>query len=63
MIGTSAPVRAPQLLDLFQDSCRTLGAGFYLNATNPKYAKHYNMKTHVTLELPQTLEAAGIPIV
>ncbi|VDB99575.1 unnamed protein product [Peniophora sp. CBMAI 1063] len=38
------------------------GAGFYLNATNPKYAKHYNMKTHVTLELPQTLEAAGLPI-
>ncbi|KAG6832509.1 hypothetical protein H0H92_000138 [Tricholoma furcatifolium] len=39
-----------------------VGAGFYLNATNPKYATHYNMLTHITLELPQVLEAAGIPI-
>ncbi|KAL1708388.1 carbohydrate esterase family 1 protein [Schizophyllum commune] len=38
------------------------GAGFYVNATNPKYSKHYNMLTHVTLELPQVIEAAGIPI-
>ncbi|EIM92542.1 carbohydrate esterase family 1 protein [Stereum hirsutum FP-91666 SS1] len=38
------------------------GAGFYLNATNPKYAKHYNMRTHVTLELPQVIESAGLPI-
>jgi len=38
------------------------GAGFYLNATHPKFAKHYNMLTHVTLELPQVLEAAGLPI-
>ncbi|GLB35978.1 hypothetical protein LshimejAT787_0302660 [Lyophyllum shimeji] len=38
------------------------GAGFYLNATNPKYAKHYNMLTHVTLELPQVIEAASLPI-
>lgn len=38
------------------------GAGFYLNATNPKYVKHYNMFTHVTLELPQVIEAAGLPV-
>jgi len=38
------------------------GAGFYVNATNPKYAKHYNMLTHVTLELPQVIEEAGLPI-
>ncbi|KAF5388496.1 hypothetical protein D9757_004579 [Collybiopsis confluens] len=39
------------------------GAGFYLNATHPKYASHYNMYTHITLELPQVIEAAGnIPI-
>ncbi|KAJ8083799.1 hypothetical protein AAF712_000718 [Marasmius tenuissimus] len=38
------------------------GAGFYLNATNPKYSGHYNMYTHVTLELPQVIEAAGLPI-
>ncbi|KAJ3760719.1 carbohydrate esterase family 1 protein [Lentinula raphanica] len=39
-----------------------VGAGFYLNATHPKFAAHYNMYTHVTLELPQVIEAAGIPI-
>ncbi|KAI0080366.1 carbohydrate esterase family 1 protein [Panus rudis PR-1116 ss-1] len=38
------------------------GAGFYLNATNPKYSKHYNMLTHVTVELPQVIETAGLPI-
>ncbi|KAJ6509349.1 carbohydrate esterase family 1 protein [Mycena vitilis] len=39
------------------------GAGFYLNATHPKFSKHYNMLTHVTLELPQVIGAAGLPIV
>ncbi|KAH9082239.1 carbohydrate esterase family 1 protein [Lactarius deliciosus] len=38
------------------------GAGFYLNATNPKYARHYNMRTHIQLEIPQILETAGLPI-
>ncbi|KAK7064376.1 S-formylglutathione hydrolase [Favolaschia claudopus] len=38
------------------------GAGFYLNATNPKFSNHYNMLTHVTLELPQILEAADLPL-
>lgn len=39
------------------------GAGFYLDATKPEYAKHYNMATHVTVELPQVIEAAGLPVV
>ncbi|KAI0347831.1 carbohydrate esterase family 1 protein [Trametopsis cervina] len=39
-----------------------VGAGFYVNATNPKYSKHYNMLSHVTVELPQVIEAAGLPI-
>ncbi|PPQ67111.1 hypothetical protein CVT25_005712 [Psilocybe cyanescens] len=38
------------------------GAGFYLDATKPEYSKHYNMATHITVELPQVIEAAGIPI-
>ncbi|KAF8167723.1 carbohydrate esterase family 1 protein [Crassisporium funariophilum] len=38
------------------------GAGFYLDATKPEYAKHYNMASHITTELPQVIEAAGIPI-
>lgn len=40
-----------------------LGAGFYLDATNPKWSKHYRMLTHVTLELPQVIEQAGFPVV
>jgi S-formylglutathione hydrolase FrmB len=39
------------------------GAGFYLDATNPKYALHYNMRTHIQLEIPQVLEITGLPIV
>lgn len=39
------------------------GAGFYLDATNPTYSTHYNMLTHITVELPQVIEAAGLPIV
>ncbi|KAK2461618.1 hypothetical protein APHAL10511_006081 [Amanita phalloides] len=38
------------------------GAGFYLDATNPTYSKHYNMYTHVTVELPQVIQDAGLPI-
>ena len=38
------------------------GAGFYLNATKPEWAKHYNMATHITEELPRVIEAAGVPI-
>lgn len=29
-----------------------IGAGFYLNATEPKYQKHFNMETYITKELP-----------
>jgi len=38
------------------------GAGFYLDATKPKYALHYNMRTHIQFELPQVLEISGLPI-
>ena len=39
------------------------GAGFYVDATNPTYATHYNMLSHVTVELPQVITSAGLPIV
>ena len=32
------------------------GAGFYLNATTPKWSKHYNMYDYVTDELPKLIE-------
>jgi S-formylglutathione hydrolase len=28
------------------------GAGFYVDATNPKYSKHFNMYTYINEELP-----------
>lgn len=34
-----------------------LGAGFYLNATQPPYAKHYQMHDYVVKELPGLIEA------
>jgi len=38
------------------------GAGFYIDATNPKYEKHYKMFTHITQELPKVVENAGFNI-
>ncbi|KAF8317664.1 carbohydrate esterase family 1 protein [Clavulina sp. PMI_390] len=38
------------------------GAGFYLNATDSKYSKHYNMYDFVTEELPKTLATLNLPI-
>ena len=51
-VGSQAPTRLANA-----------GAGFYLNATNPKWAKHYNMLTHITVELPKVITEAGLPIV
>lgn len=31
------------------------GAGFYVDATNPKYSKHFNMYSYILKELPQTV--------
>jgi len=31
------------------------GAGFYVDATHPKYNKHYNMFSYITKELPQII--------
>jgi len=39
-----------------------VGAGFYLDATAPKFANHYNMYSHVTKELPKVIEEAGIAV-
>ena len=33
------------------------GAGFYLNATEDKWSKHYNMYDYVTKELPEIIES------
>ncbi|KAI6153744.1 carbohydrate esterase family 1 protein [Pisolithus tinctorius] len=38
------------------------GAGWYVDATHPQWAKHYRMFTHVTQELPQIIEASGLPV-
>lgn len=38
------------------------GAGFYLDATDPKWAKHYRMYSYITQELPALVNKA-LPIV
>lgn len=40
-----------------------IGAGFYINATQAKYAKHYNMYDHIIKDLPDAIRALGIPLV
>jgi S-formylglutathione hydrolase len=37
-----------------------IGAGFYLNATDPKWKKHYNMYDLVVKELPKVLKEADL---
>ena len=39
------------------------GAGFYIDATSPKYSKYYNMFTHVFSEIPDVLEKQNLPLV
>lgn len=39
------------------------GAGFYLNATDEKFSKHYNMYDFVTEELPRLLKTLDLPLV
>lgn len=38
------------------------GAGWYVDATHPQWIKHYKMFTHVAQELPEVIEAAGLPV-
>ncbi|KAF9513036.1 hypothetical protein BS47DRAFT_1376825 [Hydnum rufescens UP504] len=38
------------------------GAGFYINATNPIYSKHYNMYDYVVKELPKALQSLDLPL-
>jgi S-formylglutathione hydrolase len=33
------------------------GAGYYVNATNPKYSKHFNMSSYINEELPAIVNA------
>jgi S-formylglutathione hydrolase len=39
-----------------------LGAGFYVNATQEPWKKHYQMYDYVTKELPAVLKASDLPI-
>ncbi|KAF8531894.1 carbohydrate esterase family 1 protein [Gautieria morchelliformis] len=38
------------------------GAGFYIDATSPKYSQYYNMYTHVTFEIPHVLQRQNLPL-
>lgn len=39
-----------------------LGAGFYVNATQEPWSKHYRMYDYVTRELPQALKNSDLPL-
>ncbi len=39
-----------------------LGAGFYVNATQAPWSKHYHMYDYVTQELPQVLKNSDLPL-
>ncbi len=39
-----------------------LGAGFYVNATQQPWAKHYQMYSYITEELPALLAASELPL-
>ncbi len=39
-----------------------LGAGFYVNATQAPWNRHYRMDDYVTRELPQVLRNSGLPV-
>lgn len=62
-VGTSAPVRPSKDQPTKLIECLEIGAGFYLNATNPDYFKHYNMCNYITEELPKILKSLDLPIV
>ena len=49
------PDTSPRGIDIpgiSEDWTFGLGAGYYVDATDPKYAKHFNMYSYVTKELP-----------
>ena len=39
-----------------------LGAGFYVNATQAPWSKHYQMYDYITKELPALLESSDLPL-
>jgi S-formylglutathione hydrolase len=53
------PLRLPSRLQI----SLTPGAGFYINATNDKWSKNYNMYNFVVTELRSVLEAADLGLV
>lgn len=54
-----SPDTSPRGEDIVNDAAYDLGqgAGFYLNATQQPWAKHYQMDDYVTQELPALVEA------
>lgn len=47
----------------FTHSKNLTGAGFYINASKPEYAKHYNMYKFIVNELPSAINSLGLHLV
>ena len=58
-IAIVAPDTSPRGADVANDEGYDLGqgAGFYVNATQPPWAKHYQMYDYVVKELPELIES------
>ncbi|KZX01955.1 S-formylglutathione hydrolase [Pseudoalteromonas luteoviolacea] len=60
-IAIIAPDTSPRGEDVADDSVGAydfgLGAGFYINATQAPFSRHYNMYEYITKELPALIEA------
>ncbi len=58
-IAIIAPDTSPRGADVADDDGYDLGqgAGFYLNATEPPWSRHYHMYDYVSQELPALIEA------
>jgi S-formylglutathione hydrolase len=54
--------RGARIEDEYEDWDFGIGAGFYLNATDPTCVEHYNALTRVTVELPQVISSDGLGI-
>ena len=65
-VAIVCPDTSPRGEDVPDDDSKAydfgLGAGFYVNATQAPWSRHYHMYDYVTQELPQVLERSELPV-
>jgi S-formylglutathione hydrolase len=65
-VAIVCPDTSPRGEDVADDAQKAydfgLGAGFYVNATQEPWRKHYQMYDYITVELPRVLEHSDLPL-